>query len=197
MENRWNVTIVTVILGKWWNHVEKSAPKNLQKFQLTYKKNLLPDKKFTVVMLSSATWWNHIFIRCIMHHRAWWIEWNSTVADAREAMEINGGDDVDKNFPTEPELSQQDVLKVTSTPSKFIEKMDNPIACKLEGLIYSLNMQLCLEETRNLKDSHLTSYFNRSWILLLKWSLNSPIYIPNFFCIFCIFFLNRFLAYPS
>ena len=66
------------------------------------------------------------------------------------------------NFPTEPELSRQDVLKATSTPSKFIEKMDDPIARKLEGLIYSLNMQLRLEETRNLKDTHLTSYFNRS-----------------------------------
>ena len=187
-ENWWNVTIVTVILGKWWNHVKKSAPKNLQKFQLIYKKNLLPDENFMVVMLSSETWWNHIFVRCVMHHRAWQIEWNSTVTDACEAMEINGGD-VDKKFPTEPELSWQDVLKVTSTPSKFIEKMDDPIACKLEGLIYSLNMQLCLEETRNLKDTHLTSYFNRSWILLLKWSLNTPIYILIFFAFLTIFWI--------
>ena len=33
---------------------------------------------------------------------------------------------------------------------------------KLEGLLSSLNMQLRLEEARNLKDTHLTSYFNRS-----------------------------------
>jgi len=82
--------------------------------------------------------------------------------DARETMEINGGDDVDEDFPSEPQPSRQDVLKATSTLSKFIEKMDDPVARKLEGLLCSLNMQLRLDETRNLKDTHLTSYFNRS-----------------------------------
>jgi hypothetical protein len=83
--------------------------------------------------------------------------------DARETMEINGGDsNVDEDFPAEPQPSRQDVLKATSTLSKYIEKMDDPTARKLEGLLCSLNMQLRLEETRNLKDTHLTSYFNRS-----------------------------------
>ena len=53
-------------------------------------------------------------------------------------MEINGGDDVDEDFPAEPQSSQQDVLKATSTLSKFIEKMDDPIARKLKGLLGSL-----------------------------------------------------------
>jgi hypothetical protein len=39
---------------------------------------------------------------------------------------------------------------------------DDPNACKLEGLLCSLTMQPRLEETRNLKDTHLTSYFNIS-----------------------------------
>jgi hypothetical protein len=82
--------------------------------------------------------------------------------DARETMEINGGDDVDEDFPAKPQPSRQDVLKSTSTINKFIDKMDDPNARKLEGLLCSLNMQLRLEETRNLKDTHLTSYFNRS-----------------------------------
>ena len=82
--------------------------------------------------------------------------------DAREAVEINGGDDVDEDFPAEPQPSQQDILKATSTVCRFIEGMDDPIARKLEGLLSSLNMQLRLEEARNLKDTHLTSYFNRS-----------------------------------
>ena len=50
----------------------------------------------------------------------------------------------------------------TSTLTKFVDKMDDPIARKLEGLLCSLNMQLRLEETRNLKNTHITSYFNRS-----------------------------------
>ena len=53
-------------------------------------------------------------------------------------MEINGGDDVDEDFPAEPQPSRQDVLKATSTLSKFIEKMDDPIARKLKGLLGSL-----------------------------------------------------------
>ena len=82
--------------------------------------------------------------------------------EANTVDEINGGDDVDEDFPAEPQPSRQDILKATSTVSKFIEKMDDPIARKLEGLLSSLNMQLRLEEARNLKDTHLTSYFNRS-----------------------------------
>ena len=82
--------------------------------------------------------------------------------DARETMEINGGDDVDEDFPSEPQPSRQDVLKATSTIGKFIDKMDDPVARKLEALLCSLNMQLRLEETRSLKNTHLTSYFNRS-----------------------------------
>ena len=82
--------------------------------------------------------------------------------DARETMEINGGDDVDEDFPAEPQPSRQDILKATSTLTRFVEKMDDPIARKLEGLLCSLNMQLRLEETRNLKNTHITSYFNRS-----------------------------------
>ena len=40
----------------------------------------------------------------------------------------------------------------------------NPIATLKKGLVCSLNMQLRLEETRNLKNTHITSHLNRSWI---------------------------------
>jgi hypothetical protein len=86
-----------------------------------------------------------------------------TDSDACETSEeINGGDEI---FLKSHCDSLPDVLKAISTLRKFIEKMDGPIACKLEGPLCSLNMQLRLEETRNLKDTHLTSYFNnRSYI---------------------------------
>ena len=51
--------------------------------------------------------------------------------DACETMEINGGDDVDEDFPAEP--SQQDILKVTSTLTKFVDKMDDPLHASLKG----------------------------------------------------------------
>ena len=37
------------------------------------------DEKNYQVMLSGATWWNHIFVTCITCQSAWRIEWNSTV----------------------------------------------------------------------------------------------------------------------
>ena len=47
------------------------------------------------------------------------IQWQVKSANVgkvqRETMEINGGDDVDEDFPAEPQPSQQDVLKATST----------------------------------------------------------------------------------
>ena len=78
--------------------------------------------------------------------------------EAHETIEVNRGDDVDEYFPAEPQPSWQDVLKATSTISKFIVNMDDPIAHKLEGLISSLNMQLHPEESRKLKDTHSTCY---------------------------------------
>ena len=54
-------------------------------------------------------------------------------------------------------IPQQRLLSVNS-----LKKLDDPIARKLESLLCSFNMQLHLEETRNLKDTHLTSYFNKS-----------------------------------
>ena len=48
-----------------------------------------------------------------------------------------GRDDVDKDFPAEPQPSRQEVLKA-NTLNKFIEKVDDPIARKLKGLLGSL-----------------------------------------------------------
>lgn len=74
-----------------------------------------------------------------------------------------------------------------------VHPLNDPIARKLEleGLLCSLNSQIRLEETRNFKDTHLTSYFNRSWIYLSNglWSLNtSKTYPHDFFWFFFVIF---------
>ena len=37
-------------------------------------KKQLPDENFAVVMLTSAAWQKHIFVRCVTGHGAWWID---------------------------------------------------------------------------------------------------------------------------
>ena len=81
--------------------------------------------------------------------------------DARENMEINGGDDDDDDAPAEPRPKRSDVLKAVSTIGRYIEDMNDPIARKVEALLGSFNMQLRLEETRSLKNSVLTDFFQR------------------------------------
>ena len=75
---------------------------------------------------------------------------------AHENMEINGGDDVDDGFPTEPQPTRHDVLKAAS---RYIEDINMPFACKLDALLGSFNRQLRLEGTRNMKETTLTDFF--------------------------------------
>ena len=81
--------------------------------------------------------------------------------EAHENMEINGGDDVDKE-PVEPTLSRKDVLKATSVIRRFVDDMNDPIAHQLETLLGSFNHQLRVEEMRSLRDSSITDYFTRT-----------------------------------
>jgi hypothetical protein len=58
--------------------------------------------------------------------------------------------------PVEPLPIRRDVLKAV----KYTNVMNDPLARKIEALLGSLNRQLCLEETRGLKDAHLTGFFD-------------------------------------
>ena len=82
--------------------------------------------------------------------------------DACENMEINGGDDVDNNIPLEPCPNQHDVLKAVSTINRYIDDQNDPISRKIEALLQSFTMQLHLDETRKMKNTVLTDYFQRA-----------------------------------
>ena len=79
--------------------------------------------------------------------------------DAHKNMEINGGDDVNNNIPLEPCPNQHDVLKAVSTINRYIDDQSDPISCKIEALLQSFTMQLCLNETRKMKNTVLTDFF--------------------------------------
>ncbi|KAF8911490.1 hypothetical protein CPB84DRAFT_1761954 [Gymnopilus junonius] len=56
---------------------------------------------------------------------------------ARENIEINGGDDVDEDIPVEPRPARHDVLKTSSTISRYLEDWNDPIARKMEAILGS------------------------------------------------------------
>ena len=93
--------------------------------------------------------------------------WYSTVDEQRaidaikacEINDINGGDDVDDGVAIEPQPTRREVLKAVLTISKYIDELDDPLSCKIEGLLQSFNRQLCLNETKNIKDTDLTNFF--------------------------------------
>ena len=82
-----------------------------------------------------------------------------SVLDAIEACEkidINGGDDVDDGPDVEIE-PQPTRHKAVSIITKYIDELDDPVSCKLKGLLQSFNRQLRLNA--KYEDTVLTKYF--------------------------------------
>ena len=76
-------------------------------------------------------------------------------------IKISGGDDVDDDIVIKPHPTRREVLKAVSTIGACIEDLDDPNACKLEALLGLLNRQLHLDETWNMRDTHLTDFFQQ------------------------------------
>ncbi|KAF8219085.1 hypothetical protein L208DRAFT_1555854, partial [Tricholoma matsutake] len=81
--------------------------------------------------------------------------------EARENIKITGGDDVDNDIPLDPRPTYRDVLKAVSTIHRYIDDLNDPIAHKMEALLASFNMKLCLNESRSMKGTVLTDYCKR------------------------------------
>lgn len=83
---------------------------------------------------------------------------------ARENIEINGGDDIDDDLDVshEPPPTQRDVLKAVATIGKYTDAMNDPIARKMEVILGAFTRQLRLDETRTMKNSVLTDFFDRT-----------------------------------
>jgi len=81
---------------------------------------------------------------------------------ACENIEINSGDGVDINgMPIEPHPTWCNILKAVSTVSRYAKNLNHPIAHKFEALLGSFNRQLRLEETKSMKETVLTDFFQR------------------------------------
>ena len=81
---------------------------------------------------------------------------------ACENIKINSGDNVNEDdIPIKPHPTQRDILKAVSTINRYLDDLNNPIACKLKGLLGSFNRQLHLEESQNTKETVITNFFQR------------------------------------
>ncbi|KAF8898058.1 hypothetical protein CPB84DRAFT_1781292 [Gymnopilus junonius] len=68
----------------------------------------------------------------------------------------------DEDIPVEPRPALHDVLKASSTISRYLEDWNDPIARKMEAILGSFNRQLHLDEVNSLKPTVLTDYFKRA-----------------------------------
>ena len=120
--------------------------------------------------------------------------------EARENIDINGGDDVDDDISLEPCPTWRDVqvLKAVSTICRYTEDINEPIARKVEAILGSFNSQIRLESRRESRDQgHENYYFN--WLFpegvdFIFWisQIHSPRIFSDFFWIFLRFFESIF-----
>ena len=82
--------------------------------------------------------------------------------EARENIDINGGDDIADGIPTVPHPTRCDVLKAVSTIHRYIEDSNDPTARKMEALLASFNMKIRLDGTRCMKNTVLTDFCSKS-----------------------------------
>ncbi|KIM36342.1 hypothetical protein M413DRAFT_78330 [Hebeloma cylindrosporum] len=82
--------------------------------------------------------------------------------EARENIDITGGDDIEDGIPINPRPTHRDALKATATIARYIEDLNDPIARKMESLLASFNMKIRLDESRAMKHTVLTDFFRRA-----------------------------------
>ena len=80
--------------------------------------------------------------------------------DACENINENGGDDLDSDGPVQAHPTSCKVLQAAVVINRYIDKLDDPIAQKLEMTLGSLNHQLHLQQAKSMKSTTLTDYFS-------------------------------------
>ena len=82
--------------------------------------------------------------------------------DAHENIHINSTDDInDIQSATNPRPTRRDVLKAVSTIRQYVEDLNDPISRKLEALLASFNMNLCVDQSKSMKSTVLTDFFHK------------------------------------
>lgn len=88
-----------------------------------------------------------------------------TVMEAREMQEmsgITGSDDIDDSSPVKPQPTHVEALRAISLITDYIDSVNDPIARKLEAVLGSFSRQICLEQSKAMKETLITDYFHHS-----------------------------------
>ena len=78
--------------------------------------------------------------------------------DAEQMMEVNGGDDVD-DVVVDKKPTRKKALTAAFTLRSYIADINEPFACKLEGILANFGRQTRLEENQSLEPTYITDYF--------------------------------------
>jgi hypothetical protein len=75
----------------------------------------------------------------------------------RENQEENNGDDDGSH--AEPRPTCKEALQAVAMLSRFLEDVDGPFACMLEGSLTKFGRETRLEQSRGLVSTSITDYF--------------------------------------
>ena len=82
---------------------------------------------------------------------------------AREALAINGGDDIDDDDASGDVCStSQEILRAGAVIKRYVDGLDSAFARELEATLAILGRQICLEESRKLTPTYIPNYFSRA-----------------------------------
>ena len=79
---------------------------------------------------------------------------------AQEEGPINGDDDVEDDTALEPCPTYREMFQAASVINRYVERVDNPVARKLEAILASFGRQMRLERSQALTTTHITDYFD-------------------------------------
>jgi hypothetical protein len=72
----------------------------------------------------------------------------------------SGDDNVEEDAPVEPCPTYREVLQAVSIINRYVDHVDNPVACKLEGVLGRFTQFLQLERSKALTTTQITDYFH-------------------------------------
>ena len=82
--------------------------------------------------------------------------------EARENLEINGGDDVDDDGPIKPRPARSDILQATSMITDYLTTENDPLAREIENILGTFSRRLRVDATKSMKNTVLTDFYTKT-----------------------------------
>ena len=82
--------------------------------------------------------------------------------EAHKNLEINGGDDVDKDSPVKPCPAQSHVLQATSMITDYHITENNTLTRKIEKLLGTFSRCLHIDATKSMKNTVSTDFYTKT-----------------------------------